>query len=90
METNKIVFDFTKKSPQNVAILPASLAQRMLKEYAKKLSKASASDIIEEHVNNLRQLHSVNEAVECSMEFVEERTLIANIVAEKWDAYEVK
>jgi len=96
MNKNKVVLDFTQiNSPeQDVAMMPANLAKKLLKDYAEKLTRASGRDILNHHMAELEGiLHSdgdvLAKGIQCSIEFVQERQLINNIVAENWNAYEV-
>ena len=98
MKQNKVVLDFTQiNSPeQEVAVMPANLAKKLLVEYATKLVSVSSSEIIDNHINNLKSIRHtgmqgdrLTNVIKCSTEFVQERQLINNIVAENWNAYEV-
>jgi len=97
MNTNhNVTLDFTVNQDLNgliagqpVAILPAELAKKLLKMMADKMRHASLSTIIEAHVTTLRAATDVNEAVNISSAFIQERTLIDNVVAGNWDAYTV-
>ena len=75
---------------QELAIMPASLAKRLLEAYAVNLSRASARGIIQEHVEVLQSVSTVDEAIEASLTWVAERDLINNIIAKNWDAYRVE
>jgi hypothetical protein len=97
MNKPNIVLDFTiNKSVesltvnQELAIMPANLAKAALKSLAKDLSKTSQHEIVETHVAALRSCGSMNEVVNTSLEFIQERELIQNLAAENWDAYSVK
>jgi hypothetical protein len=96
---NNIVFDFTQASQAKVllknqptALMPAVLAQKLLRMYAKELTKAKVEDIIEEHIHHLmiaKDNGDLKRAIEASLTFVAERELIKNIADEQWDAYAV-
>jgi hypothetical protein len=91
-----VVLDFTTNKSINgvlagqpVAILPAELAKKLLAEYASKLVKSSLENIIEDHVQNIRNSEDHAELMRKSIEFIQERELIQNCAAENWNAYEV-
>lgn len=94
MKNNKITLDFTQAtSQQEVAVMPAKLAQKLLKDYAKNLSYATARDIIQLHMKDLEHCKNMNDlksAVEISANFVQERQLITNISEGNWDVYKVE
>jgi len=78
---------------QPLAIMPAELAKKLLKDYAKKLVSASSSEIIEPlmHAIEISYRHgTVNDAVLTCAHFIQERTLIDNCATENWDAFAVK
>jgi len=98
MNKNKVVLDFTQiNSPeQDVAMMPANLAKKLLRDYSKQLVAASPYDIVEGLINDLKDCYSLSNpkevvtgAIQRASEFVQERQLINNIVAENWNAYEV-
>lgn len=89
----KITLDFTKTATtvdQEVAVMPANLAKRMLEFFANQLVDVPAYDIIDRHIQDLHQCTTVNEAVELSISWIQERELIRNIQDKNWKAYEVK
>lgn len=96
MKNNKIVADYSLVEGQEIALMPANLAKKLLKMFADKLVNASASEIISQHMDDLRSVmrgasdYKLEDAIALSQEFVNERTLVANIQAENWDAYLVK
>lgn len=92
---NNLKFDFTTSingvvNNQPIAILPAELAQRVLKVYAESLMTTLSRSIIDKHISNLKEADNVTEALEISLEFIQERELVQNVLQAKWDAYEVK
>lgn len=94
-----ITLDFTTEKAVNgeiagqpLAIMPAELAKKLLKDYAKKLVAASSSEIIEPlmHAIEIAYRHgTVNDAVSICANFIQERTLIDNCSKENWDAFAV-
>lgn len=94
-----ITLDFTQKAQieavkdnQPLAVMPAVLAQKLLRMYATKLSRSSNTAIIDEHINMLKQyteLGDLDGAILASMSWLAERELIQNITHENWDAYTV-
>ena len=95
LQQNKVVFDFTQTNSQvEIAIMPASIAQRALRALAEQCSKASPHRIMQDHVNELQHLadNSLNYSafIAKAQDFVTERQLMDNIQAENWSAYEVK
>lgn len=91
-----IILDFTANKAiesltagQPLAIMPAELTKRLLKHYASSLVHASDTDIIMRHIDTLRACKDVDEAVETSITFIQERDLIKNVIAEQWDIYAV-
>jgi len=94
-----ITLDFTAEKAvdgaiagQPLAIMPAELAKKLLKDYAKRLVSASSSEIIEPlmHAIEIAYRHgTVNDAVLTCAHFIQERTLIDNCATENWDAFAV-
>jgi hypothetical protein len=95
-----ITLDFTAEKAvdgaiagQPLAIMPAELAKKLLKDYAKKLVSASSSDIIKplmEEIEIAYRHGTVNDAVLACAQFIQERTLIDNCAKENWDAFAVE
>lgn len=91
MKNNNVVLDFTQiNSPmQDVAIMPANLAKKLLISFARELTLVPSKTIISSHIHNLQHYcTSVADAIQCSTEFIQERTLILNVANENWSAYE--
>ena len=91
-----VVLDFTANKSlanvtanQPVALMPASLAKRLLEMYAARLVKADTSEIIAAFKGSIDVYGTVTEAVQVALEFVQERELIDNIQAGYWDTYAV-
>lgn len=94
-----ITLDFTANKAmeyvtanQPLAIMPAELAKRLLVDYAKKLQRASAHDIIITLISGLQDAdlsNSVSDAVEECALFIQERSLIDNCAKENWGAFTV-
>lgn len=93
-----VKLDFTKNAAQNnqdVAVMPVEIAKTALRALARSLSIASKQQIISDHMDNLRMISgdsskSVDDAVQCALDFVNIRSLVTNIDSEKWDAYNVE
>jgi len=97
MEKN-ITLDFTATTAvaaiteeQELALMPASLAKRLLKQYADNLVSASQRDIVERIADNLNAIASgadKDDMIEFAMvacaEFIQERTLIRECARENW------
>jgi hypothetical protein len=95
IKNQNVVLDFTTNTAmdkQELAILPASLAKKVLKMYADNLVKASSREIIGNHIDALRSAMNEPKAMEnvvkISMDFINERNLIENCAAENWKAYD--
>lgn len=92
--TSEVVLDFTTAQQpvnnQDLAIMPADLAKRLLRLMAKHLNTTAISFIVEEHVDVLRACSTMEEVLTVSGNFIQERVLIENVISENWDAYEVK
>jgi hypothetical protein len=89
---NKAVENLTAGQP--LAIMPAELAKKLLMLYATELRKSTAYNIVSAHISNLRRIMDasndvLSEAIVCSINWIQERDLIDNVVAENWDAYTV-
>lgn len=91
-----VTLDFTiiqQDTQQPVAVMPAELAKKLLKMYAKGLYKAAPRDIILPIIDELQGIindkegHSVERAVQACMQFVAERQLIDDCSKENWNAY---
>jgi predicted transcriptional regulator len=82
---NKSMEDFTAGQP--VAVMPAELAKRALKALSANLSQLSETGIIRHFRDSLSECTTVQQSVECAINYIQERELIANIVAGNWDAY---
>lgn len=95
-----ITLDFTKQNTidvvvenQPVAVMPAKLAQKLLRLYATKLKNSRASDIINNLIGDLRtcaENQDLNNAKDIVLSWAAERELIDNISEENWDAYAVR
>ncbi len=100
MKNLNITLDFTAKnamesltSKQELAIMPAELAKKLLKEYAKKLCQASAFEIIKPLLTAIEIAYtnnSVEDAINTCAHFIQERSLIDNCATGNWDAFNVK
>lgn len=94
-----VTLDFTiiqQDTQQPVAVMPAELAKKLLKMYARGLVNASPRDIILPIIDELQGIINgkepkdntkVQEAVQACMQFVAERQLIDDCAHENWNAY---
>lgn len=92
-----IVLDFSGRKTleglvveQELAVMSANLATKLLKQYAVRLKSATLSEVIQSHVDDLRTAANIETVVNLSIEFVETRQLIANVTAGNWDVYSIK
>jgi len=89
-QKQNVIYDFSVvNTKQDLAIMPVVLAKKLLQIYAKKLKNATAEYIIKEHVYALNACTSLDEAVDASLCFVQERELIDNITENNWNAYAI-
>ena len=85
-----VTFDFSAAvNNQELAVMPANLAQKLLKEWADRLSSSTHEEILNEHIGDLQKTHSMAKVIELSRDFANERELIMNISQRNWDAYAV-
>jgi hypothetical protein len=91
-----VTLDFTiiqQDTQQPIALMPAELAKKLLKMYAKGLVNASPRDIILPIIDELQGIindkedKSVDRAVQACMQFVAERQLIDDCSKENWNVY---
>lgn len=78
---------------QELALMPAELAQKLLRIYTRNLQTARASDIINNLIGDLRtcaEKQDIGLAVNTAFSWIAERELINNIKEENWDAYKVQ
>jgi len=99
MDTPKqnITLDFTMNNAVNIAmkdqelaIMPASLAKKLLKDYSTKLVSSSNYNIIKPLIRALDTVISngtVQQAVEECINFIQERTLIDACAKEDWNVF---
>lgn len=94
---SNIVLDFTKNQAieslvvnQPVAVLPAELAKKLLKDYARRLTRVRLDEIKEELIASINAGENMDNLMQTSIQFVQEHELIQNVVAENWDAYSVE
>ena len=99
-QNQTVVLDFTLNKPQPTALMPASLAQKLLQDYASKLQSAHAEDILVPLIEELTDItynttdkpssaKRIENAVTACQNFINERELITNIVAGNWSAYQL-
>jgi hypothetical protein len=91
-QTNPVVtLDFNTAIQSNeIAIMPASLAKKLLKMMAGNLQYASSRDINSAFIDEVRSnIDSVPNVVEIARSFVLERELVSHILKEDWDFYKV-
>ena len=79
---------------QDLAIMPANLAKKLLKEYARILSKDSTFNIVDPLVNALIKVSQSDtqtsaDAVQLCIEFIQERCLIEACANEQWEKFTV-
>lgn len=75
---------------QELAVMPAALAQKLLRMYAKELTSSTNRVIINDHIEVLRGCANENDldaAISASLVWAAERDLIQNIMHENWEAY---
>jgi hypothetical protein len=97
MEKQNITLDFTAKnavegiiSTQELAIMPASLAKKLLKDYAKKLVTSSSYNIISSFKCSIdSNTDSIESVMGKCADFIQERTLIENCSKENWEVFSV-
>lgn len=91
MNTNKVVLDFTQiNSRQEVAMMPANLAKKLLKEYAQRLTHVGVRVIVQKHIDELIKASNeqgMTEVLTITTEFLQERQLIEHISNDNWGAY---
>jgi hypothetical protein len=97
MLKQNVVLDFTHNSvidEQELAIMPASLAKKLLFDYSKKLVKVSGRDIVSNLMDNIREDINKPDTVGLTMskclKFLNERSLIENCAAENWQVYDLR
>jgi len=85
-----VTLDFTSSNrTEEIAMMPANLAKKLLKDFAKRLKMASKEEIINEHCTELQKSKTVKEAVELSTDWANERYLIEEVSNENWNAFKV-
>jgi len=97
MINQNITLDFTAKnavegiiSTQELAIMPASLAKKLLKDYAKKLVSSSSYSIISSFKTSIdSNSDSIETVINKCADFIQERTLIENCSKENWEVFSV-
>lgn len=75
---------------QELAVMPATMAQKLLRIYARELTGTTNRDIIVQHIKTLSTFAENNDldsAIKESLAWVAERDLIQNIQHENWEAY---
>ena len=93
MQNQNIVRDYTKNNlvyNQELAVMPAMLAEKLLKLYAENLTKAPVQAIIGEHMDRLRKCKTIAESIAVSIDYTNERVLINNINAGNWGVYDIE
>lgn len=99
-QNQTVVLDFTLNKPQPTALMPASLAQKLLQDYASKLQSAHAEDILVPLIQELNDItynntdkpssaKRIENAVTACQNFINERELITNVIAGNWGAYQL-
>ena len=100
MEKN-IKFDFSAQGVegQELAVMPATLAIKLLRMMSDRLVKATSEEIVGQHIDKLRTEclsnkemsgeERIHTAQLISLEFIQERELVKNISTNNWNAYAV-
>lgn len=96
MNDKKITLDFTQVSgpDQELALMPAALAKRLLQRMADDLVMVSQREIVNSLIEQLEQDKvkgdkAVEAAITTCFNFVQERTLIENISKDNWEFYTI-
>lgn len=77
---------------QDLAVMPASLAKKLLRDYAQGLTLASNYTILEPlsmQISKITREGTVADAIKACVEFVQERSLIEACANEDWDKFVV-
>lgn len=84
-----LVLDFTQRAEIEIAVMPASLAKKLLAKYAESLTLVPTEVIIGLFLDSVREASKdgLAAAVNVVKEWVEERELIDNVAKGNWDAY---
>jgi hypothetical protein len=93
LPNQNIVYDFNQNTQdtvnqQDLAVMPARLAVRLLKILA--LTQVSFYDLKRFIVEKMDDCKSEEELVNTCLDFINERDLVKNALAENWDAYKVE
>jgi len=93
-KSNNIVLDFTANqvlgglaSGQDLAVMPASIAKRLLDEYASRLSSCTAEEIISPLTYDLNGCNNVAVAERICLEFLQERAIVKAITSGNTDIF---
>ena len=91
MNINNLVYNFAVNAldQQPLAVMPASLAKKLLFEFAEKLERVSLNTIKGALIDDIRDASDVAGIISAATNFVNERILVDNINAGNWDAYAV-
>lgn len=88
---NNVTLDFTQSTQaQDVAIMPAFLAKRLLEEYASNLNFVNWRNIQSNLQILIENSQSYSDMIIRTSEFIQERELVDNINKKNWDAYKVE
>lgn len=77
---------------QELAVMPANLAKKLLREYAQNLQRSTVYTIVEpisETLHRIAKEGSVEDAVQACVEFIQERSLIEACASEDWGKFSV-
>jgi hypothetical protein len=86
-----VTLDFTSSNrTEDIAMMPAKLAKKLLKDFAEKLTTATKDEIVNKHCEELQKSKSVQEAVELSIDWANERYLIEHVSKENWDIFKLQ
>lgn len=97
MNKQNIVLDFTNNEKslqeltanQELAIMPAHLAQQLLYDWAQRLQQTSLQAILDDYAAMIVHAKSIDEAKQISIEFVQTRELIDACAKCNFDKYAV-
>lgn len=91
-----ITLDFTQASTvakltenQPLAVMPAELAKKLLINYADQLRAYTTEEIINRHISRLQEAKTLDDAIQISLSWINERDLVKNVAHRNWDVYTV-
>jgi hypothetical protein len=92
MKNQKITFDFnTAIQSEEIAIMPASMAKKLLAMMADNMSVSSAKEINARFIDDLREnIYNLDKTVELAKQFIQTRELVSHVLKGDWDYYKVE